>query len=517
LSSIENQKLGETAFIISQQGQTQRNSLLFKLAIIEFVVSLSSFLPVLQPFLSGQSFSFVALIFGIVAVSSLGFGIWLAKRNFYLLGSVWLIIFTSFAVATAILTSGIQTACFMVWPIILAGMLLDRRMVWVVGGCCSALFLLVYFVEYFAVFSFLNILSEIEKTSTTWVTYITLYALITLGTSIFTGSLQRALSQVQAETANLAKANEEVSQKRELGFETGTKMAQVATSLGVASRQQAEGANEQAQAVLEVTSSMEELLETARHIAQNATEVGISADMALASANEVHDNSIRASESAENGQTSLEDVIIAIEVVKNRIELLGQKLLNLTERSKEVGNIIGLINEIADETHLLALNAAIESAGSGESGRRFSVIANQVKSLADRSIEATKDVQRVIAEVQGSVAESVLTAEEGKKETARAVEKSYRAGLVINQLGETVNQTAISSRKILGSIELVHRRSEEITLATRQQKSASEQIVTTMRSVGSVAQQSASASYNVQVTVEELQNYSSKLTGTLAE
>ncbi len=517
MSSLQNGKLSKVSFISSYQEQVQRNQLLFRLTVIEFVFSLFSLIPIIQAFVSNDNSGLFGTTIGVITFAGLGFGIWLAKRNYYIFGSIWLIVFTISCVAVSIVASGIQTACILVWPIVLAGMLLDKKMVLIVGFSSSAIFGVIYILEYFAVFNFLGTLNDTEKTSTTWIIYLILFALTTISISIFSGSLEQALARVQAETVNLARANEEVTQKRELGFETGKKMATVATNLGVASRQQAEGASEQAQAVLEVTSSMEELLETARHIAQNATEVGVSADMALQAANEVNSNSIRASESSELGQTTLEDVIVAIEVVKNRIELLGQKLLNLTERSKEVGNIIGLINEISDETHLLALNAAIESAGAGESGRRFSVIANQVKSLADRSIEATKDVQRVIAEVQGSVAESVLTAEEGKKETARAVEKSYRAGLVINELGDIVSQTSNSSRKILTSIELVHRRSEEITLATRQQKSASEQIVTTMRSVGLVAQQSASASHSVQSTVEELQNYSAKLTGALAE
>src|SRR5439155_21875221 len=124
----------------------------------------------------------------------------------------------------------------------------------------------------------------------------------------------------------------------------------------------------------------------------------------------------------------LDSSIQSIEDVRNGITGLAERLMILTERSRQIGSIIALIQEIADETHLLALNAAIESAGAGESGRRFAVVATEVKSLADRSLEATKEVSQVITELQGAVAGAVLASEETRKKTFGAVELSYQAG-----------------------------------------------------------------------------------------
>ena len=96
-------------------------------------------------------------------------------------------------------------------------------------------------------------------------------------------------------------------------------------------------------------------------------------------------------------------------------------MLNLGERSQQIGEIIDLINDLSDETHLLALNAAIEAAGAGEHGRRFAVVAAEVKSLANRALAAAKEVKGVIAEIQQATNAAVLAAEEGGKEVERGV------------------------------------------------------------------------------------------------
>jgi hypothetical protein len=261
-------------------------------------------------------------------------------------------------------------------------------------------------------------------------------------------NLAQANQTMQEQASQLAEALANSEQKRAVGEEVSRQVISLTSQLKATSSQQAQGSRQQAGGVVELTNSMVELSETALQIAAKAKAVTGAAHNSLAIGQLVQQQSGEATTTIERGQTEVKAAIERAEQARQRIEVLAQRLLKLTERSKEAGSILNLINEIADETHLLALNAAIENAGSGESGRRFDVVASEVKSLADRSLEATQEVQRVIAEMQGAVAASVLAAEEARKEMLRVVERSYLAGAVVEELGQVVEQANRGSSQI---------------------------------------------------------------------
>jgi methyl-accepting chemotaxis protein len=167
------------------------------------------------------------------------------------------------------------------------------------------------------------------------------------------------------------------------------------------------------------------------------------------------------------GQSAVDESVSAMEGIKARVQELANKVLALGEHSQRISEIMEIINSIADETHLLALNAAIESAAAGEHGRRFAVVAAEIKNLANRAMESSKEVRGIIAEIQRSTNDSVMAAEEGLKETERGANRVYQAG----------------------------RAMEEIVLLA--QRTASEQIVETMREIAEVANQTAEGSRQV--------------------
>ncbi len=256
-----------------------------------------------------------------------------------------------------------------------------------------------------------------------------------------------------------------------------------AEEIAGASRHSAQISVEQAGAVTQATVTIEELSHTAQQIAEAAALVASAAEQALNSVND--------------GQETARQSIMGNTNLKMRVREITDRILALSERSQRVGHIIEQVASIADQTHLLALNAAIESAAAGESGKRFAVVASEVKRLADRSRQATKDVQAVLGEIQDATNASVMATEQGMKEAERGVILAYRAGDVNESIIQMVERT----------VQLAN----AISLATQQQRSASEQVVTSMQHLSTVigdaaasAQQSSDLALTLDMIAQEL-------------
>ncbi|MBO9316204.1 MAG: methyl-accepting chemotaxis protein [Chloroflexus sp.] len=297
--------------------------------------------------------------------------------------------------------------------------------------------------------------------------------------------LSRALAESQARAEELLRNTEQLMERSIQQVELGSELAAAAAELQANSQQQAGGASEQASAVSEVSTTIEELGSTARQIAQAAEHVLEAAQQTL--------------EQLSSGQSAVDESIQAMERIRQRVQDISTRVLGLGERSQQIGEIIDLIDDISDETHLLALNAAIEAAGAGEYGRRFAVVAAEVKSLANRTLAAAKEVKGVIAEIRQATSAAVLAAEEGSKEVERGVELAHRAGQVMDNIVMVAERTAQAAA--------------EIGLATAQQQSASEQVVETMREIAEVARQSALSARHMAESAAKLNAIAARLHG----
>ncbi len=297
--------------------------------------------------------------------------------------------------------------------------------------------------------------------------------------------LNRALAESHLRATELLRKTEQLMEKNIQQVELGSELAAAAAELQANSQQQAGGASEQASAVSEVSTTIEELGSTARQIAQAAEHVSEAAQQTL--------------EQLSSGQDAVDESIQAMERIRQRVQDISTRVLGLGERSQQIGEIIDLIDDISDETHLLALNAAIEAAGAGEYGRRFAVVAAEVKSLANRTLAAAKEVKGVIAEIRQATSAAVLAAEEGSKEVERGVELAHRAGQVMDNIVMVAERTAQAAA--------------EIGLATAQQQSASEQVVETMREIAEVARQSAQSARHMAESAAKLTAIAARLHG----
>jgi len=227
---------------------------------------------------------------------------------------------------------------------------------------------------------------------------------------------------------------------------------------------QAASASQQATSVAEVTATMEELSRTSRQIAQNAESVKEAASKSV--------------EVAQAGTTLGREGVEAMERIKERVGDIARKTLFLGEKSHEIGKVMEIIKEIASEIHLLALNAAIESAAAGEHGRRFAVVASEVRRLAEKTRESTETIRGIITEIQSATNSSVEATEQGTKEVER-----WR---------ETIRLSSDAFSEIIETIERTSEASTQISLATHQQTSANEQVVQAMRQIEEMVRLTAS-------------------------
>jgi len=261
------------------------------------------------------------------------------------------------------------------------------------------------------------------------------------------------------------------------------KVSSASAQIAATSRQSANLSAEQAGSVSEVAVTVEELSNTAQQIADAASLVSEAAEQALASAS--------------SGQETLRETILGINAVKARVQDIAVKILALTERSQQVGHVIEQINSIAEEIHLLALNAAIESAAAGENGKRFAVVAARVKQLADKSRNATKEVQTVLGEIQAATNASVMATEQGMKEAERGVALVHKGGN--------------ANESIIQAVERTVQLASAISLATQQQRSASEQVVATMQQLTTIIQDGATSSRQGSSLAIELDDIANQL------
>lgn len=258
--------------------------------------------------------------------------------------------------------------------------------------------------------------------------------------------------------------------------ESSRRLAQSSSEILSATEQQASGSAEQAASISETTATMEELAATYRQIADNANQVVSMAEASLGS--------------AEAGQQAVMNTLGAMEEIKSRSQASANKILSLGERSQQIGQVLEIINSIADQTKILALNAAIEAARAGEAGKGFSVVAIEIRKLAESVVDSTSEIGSIMTEIQGAANDLVIATEQELKQVQSGVDLAHTTGESLDQILEMIEQTTVAAK--------------EISAATQQQKSATDQVVKAMREVAAVAQQTAAGGRQVASSAELL-------------
>lgn len=258
--------------------------------------------------------------------------------------------------------------------------------------------------------------------------------------------------------------------------DSSIEVASAADAVNQVASDLASGSSQQAASVVEITAAMEQLARTASQIADSATT---QADLAS-----------RAESSGESGSAAVFEAVEGVEEVQKRISAISNRADTLGTRSKEIYRVLELITEIAQETHILSLNAAIEAVAAGAEGRRFAVVAEEVRHLAQRSQESVESVRTLLDEFSGSIRATIVATEEGSKEAARVLERSRAAASAISELRQASGDTSRVAR--------------QISMATQQQNAASDEVVMTLREVSLVVQRMTGGLKNLSGTADRL-------------
>lgn len=266
--------------------------------------------------------------------------------------------------------------------------------------------------------------------------------------------------------------------------EVTDRVASASAQLSATANEMAKGADTQTQRMAQSASAVEEMTMTATEVARNSQE-------AANIANET-------TQTAQIGHAVVDETVAGMQQLS---EAVGQSATIITELGKssdQIGEIVRVIEDIADQTNLLALNAAIEAARAGEQGRGFAVVADEVRKLAERTTKATKEIGDMIRQIQKDTKSAVSSMEEGTGKVTSGVELANKTGDALTRIQDMVQSTASMIQQIAGA-------AEEQSTATIQIASDLETVAQVTRESSSGSTESAKASHDLSLLATELQ------------
>jgi methyl-accepting chemotaxis protein len=255
--------------------------------------------------------------------------------------------------------------------------------------------------------------------------------------------------------------------------ESSNQVSSAAALLDSATEQMASGVEEAAMQVNSVATASEEMSKTSSEIAQNCVTAAKSSD--------------DANRSATQGEKIIDETISVMNRISERVRETSDVIKSLGARSDQIGQIVGLINDVADQTNLLALNAAIEAARAGEHGRGFAVVADEVRKLAERTSHATREISETIRAMQTETKKAVSSMDEGVSEVSVGTTEAAKSGGALKDILTQIG-------KVTTEINQIAAASEEETATTNEIASSIQQISEVMQETARRIQENASAS-----------------------
>ena len=270
---------------------------------------------------------------------------------------------------------------------------------------------------------------------------------------------------------------------------TASNLASSANMLNVVSEQTASNSEEVAAQAGTVVTACEEMVATSAGIAENC--------------NAAASSSKQGSDLVTDGVAVVQETVTGMNRIAERVRETAATLQRLGARSDQIGEIVGTIEDIADQTNLLALNAAIEAARAGEQGRGFAVVADEVRALAERTTKATKEIAQMIKAIQNETTGAVSAMEEGVSEVERGTTDAAKSGTALDH--------------ILSQISAISMEINQIATAAEEQTATTTEITNNIQMITEVVQLSASCSNDAAGAAKDLLTHAEELQRYVAQ
>jgi methyl-accepting chemotaxis protein len=336
------------------------------------------------------------------------------------------------------------------------------------------------------------------------------------------GNAQSLASYVEETSSSITEMGasiEQVAKSSGTLAQTVTEASATIEEMTVSIDQMARNLESLADTVTETSATVEEMTTFIGAVARNAetlsaaavktndtvTEMTGAVNDVAKIAEEADRISQRAREDARTGDEAVARTLEGMKSISDTMDATARVITGLGRRSQEIGRILEVIEEIADQTNLLALNAAIEAARAGEAGRGFAVVADEVRKLAERSVEAAKEIGEVVRQVQQETTDAVEAAKAGAGKTREGITLADQAGLALRRILDSVSRSSQlmaqiasatakqskASAEVLQTVSNMNSATSQVTSAVREQAEGSKQIREAMENIKRVMTQAA--------------------------
>ncbi|MEW6584861.1 MAG: methyl-accepting chemotaxis protein [Nitrospirota bacterium] len=338
-------------------------------------------------------------------------------------------------------------------------------------------------------------------------------------------------------------------------------VASTADEISASAVQISRGAESQSVSADETSSTMVEMASQIDNIAQSAQALAANVDQTSSSIQEIADSIEMVARNADNLTSSVDETTSTIEQMTISIKAIAEKVKVVDDVSKEaahianyggeelskvitgigvsskdIGKIVKIIEEIADQTNLLALNAAIEAARAGDAGKGFAVVAEEVKRLAERSMNSTREISNFVDTVQKDTAQAVDLTQKTLKRIVDAVTKSttfvgevytstqqqsdgaaqilknaVNMQHITKEMANAAREQANGTKGIMKSVEIMNKMTQQVADATMEQKKGGDMVVKAVEEIAQIAQQNVSATEQLSNATHDLASEAEKL------
>lgn len=258
--------------------------------------------------------------------------------------------------------------------------------------------------------------------------------------------------------------------------------------ISTSTSQLASSAAQTAVAVTETTTTVEEVRQTAQVTTDKSKHVS--------------ENAQRVTETAQVGRTATEAMLDGMQRIRQQMDLVADSMVRLSQQAQAVGQIIATVDDLSAQANLLAVNAAIEASRAGEHGKGFSVVAQEVRSLAEQSKQGTSQVRSILNDIQSATSAAVMATEQSSKAVEDGIRQSGEAGEAIQALANSVEEAAQAATQIAAS--------------SQQQLVGMDQVATAMESIKQASDQNAASAQQLQAAATNLRDVGQALRNTVA-